>query len=463
MEAMRWLALAAALAMPGCAGTNVPTAGTQTVSLVLDQTSELVPAGQSSEIVARIRLGAALPKHVARPPVNVALVVDTSSSMEGEAIDDARRAVVAMLERLEEGDRVAVVGFSSVSEVLLPSTEIDAKSLRLARERVSRMTARGTTDLAGGLEAGIAQVMAGHDPRGVNRVVLLGDGVANVAGTARQAAQRAATSGVTITSLGLGDDYDEVLMGDLAATTGGRFHDVADVDEVASVFADEVVRLSTVAAKDARLTLTTGPGVGIADVVGLPMTRSGRDVFVTIGDLSQGDERDVFVTLQVDPHEDASPVELLDAVLTYRSATGDGTAMEQRGFISVRASGDSAEVARKDGALLAEAALARASHQTIRALELARAGNVIGARAMLQQGAEEALAAAEANGLPGLREQARQMRALLSDLPAPSPKPSHPAPAAGAGISEAEAAAPRSGAARNIRKAHAHARDNLMK
>jgi len=59
MEAMRWLALVAALAMPGCAGANVPTAGTHTVSLAMDQTSELVPAGQSSEIVARIRLAAA--------------------------------------------------------------------------------------------------------------------------------------------------------------------------------------------------------------------------------------------------------------------------------------------------------------------------------------------------------------------------------------------------------------------
>jgi len=217
---------------------------------------------------------------------------------------------------------------------------------------------------------------------------------------------------------------------------------------VAAVFADEVVRLSTVAAKDARLELTTGPGVSIADVVGLPITRSGRDVFVTIGDLSQGDERDIFVTLRVDAHEDAAPVELLDAVLTYRSATGEGTAMQKRGFVSVRASADSAEVAQKNDALMAEAALAKASQQTIQALELARAGNVVGARSMLQAGAEEALGAAEASGHSGLLEQARQMRALLSDLPAAAPKLTAPASAPGA--------------ARNIRKAHAHARDNLL-
>lgn len=455
MEAMRWLALVAALAMPGCAGPKVPSEGTHTVRLSMNQTSSLVPSGESSEVIARIRLAPALPKRALRPPVNVALVVDTSSSMEGRAIDDARSAVVAMLDRLEDGDRVSVVSFGSFAEVLLPSTEIDGTSRTLAREQVRRMAARGTTDLAGGLDAGLAQVMAGFDPSGVNRIVLLGDGVANAASDARQAAQRAASSGVTITSLGLGDDYDEVLMGDVAASTGGRFHDVADVAEVATVFADEVVRLSTVAAKDVRLKLRTGPGVGIADVVGLPMTRSGRDVLVQIGDLSQGDERDVFVTLRVSAHQDGAPVELLDAVLSYRPATGDGGPREQRGFIAVRASSDAAELAEHDDTLRGEAALALASQQTIQALELARGGNTVGARAMLQSGAEQALAAARRSDHPGLREQARQMQALLGDLPEPDPE-------AGSGAAPLEAAAPKPGAARNIRKAHAQARDNLL-
>src|SRR5689334_15140048 len=72
-----------------------------------------VKADEASELVARIRVSAKAITNKKRPPINVALVVDTSGSMEGKSIEDARAAATGLLDALENGDFVSVIAFNT--------------------------------------------------------------------------------------------------------------------------------------------------------------------------------------------------------------------------------------------------------------------------------------------------------------------------------------------------------------
>src|SRR5262245_57350682 len=103
------------------------------VSLEAAPTNRFVPAGQSTQAVAHVAIRVAKLDRTGRPPANVALVVDTSGSMEGKAIDDARTAALALFDSLAPKDRIAVVVFNSKAQTILPSTPIEDADLKAVR------------------------------------------------------------------------------------------------------------------------------------------------------------------------------------------------------------------------------------------------------------------------------------------------------------------------------------------
>ncbi|AKF06113.1 vWA domain-containing protein [Sandaracinus amylolyticus] len=391
-----------------------------------------VPAAQSSEIVARLRVGTVTPEGLHRPPINLALVVDTSGSMEGRPIDDARAATAALLDAMHDGDRLAVVAFHSSTEIVLPSTQIDRGRIEELREQVSALRATGTTDLGGGMRAGLEEVMRHYDPQGINRVVLLSDGVPNDPTTIEPLAQAAGERGIAITALGLGTEYDETLLAAIAQRSGGRFHFVEESSAVARVFQDEVLRMRHVLARNLSIEIRPGPGVRVESVVGQPQVGMDGSVRVALGDVAEGETRDVIVRLRAEGRRTGAMVELMDAVLTFDDAVAEAGRLERRLFLGARATADEADLARgRDESVERDAARMMAAAVTVEAIRLARGGELDEARVILAQAALRAEAEAQSSGDASLAEQAQGMRSVEMYLPsvaatAPSAAPPPP-------------------------------------
>jgi Ca-activated chloride channel family protein len=321
--------------------------GPETPAVAIDAAlgNKFVKAGASGAVVARIGLAARKRSTAARPPVNLALLVDTSGSMEGKAIADARAASLALIDSLAPEDRISVVVFDSKAEVLLSSTRLDDADAKDLKKKIAAMKATGTTDMAAGLRMALNEVTKNLQRDGVNRVVLVGDGVPNDDREILPIVAQASAQGISVTALGLGYDYDETLMGRIAQQSGGRFFYVEDSAKVASFFSEEVTRLHKVVARHAVLELHPGPGVTVTGVVGRTFSGSDRGVVVPLGDLSLGEQAEVVVELAAPSAKNGANVEVLDAVLRYDDGVG-GAQHEERAFVGAKSTEDVGSIAQ---------------------------------------------------------------------------------------------------------------------
>lgn len=357
-----------------------------------------------------------------RVSANVALVVDSSGSMEGKALDDARAAALTLVRALADGDRLSLVAFGSRAELLQPATELDAETRAAVEHKLGALRASGTTDLAAGLTQGLEQVEAALNAQGINRVVLLGDGIPNDAAPIQALVDRARAGGVTITALGLGLDYDEALMARIARGSGGKFRHIEDSAKVADFLRDEVLRLQGVLAKNTALELTTGPGVKVNDIIGQTWTPTPTGARLELGDVSRGEARTLYVELIAQARRPGTAIELVDAKLAFTEPAGAGGSVST--FVASRAvKGEDAVRSGRDPSIELGAAFVRSAHATVQAVELARRGNQLGAKTLLEHTAQLLETVAARLKSSALVEEAKALRALTSDLPPPTAAP----------------------------------------
>ncbi|MFO0552856.1 MAG: VWA domain-containing protein [Polyangiaceae bacterium] len=427
----RWmlvLGMLAVLFVSGCAARQ-PAADPGVILTGGALSSPVLLAGKESVVYARVRIDTrALPPRE-RGALNLAIALDTSGSMQGDAIEAAKHATLEMVDALVDGDRLAIVVFHTKAEVLVPSSKVTPRLRARVHELVGELQALGTTEMQDGLVAAISEVRTNASPDSINRVVLLGDGVPNHGESLEAYAVNAGEAGIPITTLGLGLDYDEILMGRIAQVSGGRYRYIEDPGKVAAFFEEEVNRIDNVYARRMRLTMTPGPGV-VIDAV-LNDTTSDRSArVVPLGDVVRGERREVVVALRVTPRKADAALELLDVNIEFEDAVANAGALQRRVYFGGRASASEEDVARAhDKDVELSAALARASSTTVRALEFARVGQNILARDMLQAGAAEAENSDKSTPSEDLKKRADEMRAVANSLPAddrvaPQPNPS---------------------------------------
>lgn len=293
---------------------------------------EIIPSRQGARSDARtdlhvlVRITPPVPEvHFVRPPINLALVLDRSGSMAGgRKMEHALAAATFAVEQLLPTDRISVTIFDDQVETIVPSTAATDKAAIVARLRAA--TPRGSTALHDGWAAGARQVEAQRSADGLNRVLILSDGLANVgltepAAIAEQVAA-ARRRGVSTTTLGVGDDYNEDLMEAMARAGDGNYYFVESAVQLTDLFQTELHGLMATAGKAVELALEPRNGVEVARVLNeLERTPEGR---LRLPNLILGMPLEVVATLNVPPI--AVVTELLRARLSW---TEPGSAERQ--------------------------------------------------------------------------------------------------------------------------------------
>jgi Ca-activated chloride channel family protein len=382
--------LRATLARPFLAATTTP----QVVYALIEV--------QPTEVVAQVRM-----------PVNVCFVLDRSGSMKGEKIERVRQAVSMAVSMLDAQDIASVVIFDHRTEVLIPAGNVtDPRALQ---DRVGRIRDAGGTKIAPALEKGLQEITRGA-AGAIRRLVLLTDGQTENEDDCLRRADDAGRMGVPITALGVGKDWNEDLLIEMANRSSGTADYIAKPGEITEYFQNTVQKAQSAAVQNASLNLRLVQGVTPRAVWQVtPLINnlgyrpiSDRDVAVPLGELETGQGRTLLVELLVDPRA-AGTYRVGQAEASYDVPALGRTAEKTRADLMLTFTGDQAQLSQVNPGVMNIVEKVSAFKLQTRALQDLSQGDVQGATQKLKSAVTRLLSQGEL-------ELAQTMEAEIKNL-----------------------------------------------
>ncbi len=291
----------------GPAGENV-----ERHLLVTLRTPAQVPPGQAASVQG------------SHPPIHFTAVLDTSGSMAGDKLQNAKNALRNALMRLLDGDSLSLITFDSQVRCPLEPTPVNDHSRAVLNSLLQEIRAGSNTALCGGLELGIRKALGRK--RDTNLILLLSDGLANEGETdtdrIAQRAREARVKGLTVSTLGVGDDYNEVLMVALADQGGGHFYHVQEAGEIDTYLATELGDVANAAARRLELHLRVPAGsVLMPFSAAYPLRQDGSRATLDIGYLPCDTELEVPISVVVASQQPGTRL-AFEGDVTYESPAG---------------------------------------------------------------------------------------------------------------------------------------------
>ncbi|MFC7060997.1 vWA domain-containing protein [Halobacillus seohaensis] len=264
----------------------VPTTGDDSVFLLLELNSQ-----ESNE--------------VNRSPINLSLVLDRSGSMTGEPLEYCKEASKFVVNQLSNYDIMNLVVFDDEVDTVFHSQNVTNKNV--LKNRIDTIETGGITNLSGGLIQGCQNILTQKTKEYVNRVILLSDGVANSGITdainLQKIAEDYSTAGAVITTMGVGDHFDEELLEGIANAGNGNYHFIDQLETIPNIFEKELDGLLSVVAQNVSLNLTPAPGVKIKNISGYHSKETDEGIEVRLGDSYSKEKKSVLIECSLPSHK----------------------------------------------------------------------------------------------------------------------------------------------------------------
>ena len=240
-------------------------AADQPIGLDARLAQPVMKSGEKQQNYLRIALNGCKPERTDRTPVNVAFVIDRSGSMNGQRIAQAREAAIMAVSRLDGNDTAAVVIFDDKVDVLIEARNVSDPGY--FTDQIRQIGVRGSTAIYAGVQEGANQVRRFKDPRRLNRVVLLSDGLANVGPSQpahfAQLGRDLLREGISVSTIGLGRDYNEDLMQQLARASDGNHAFASAPNDLIQIFNREFNDVLAACAQTVAIDVDLKPGVRV--------------------------------------------------------------------------------------------------------------------------------------------------------------------------------------------------------
>ena len=186
------------------------------------------------------------------PPLNICLVLDRSTSMQGDKMDMVKATAIQLLRGLRAEDVLSVVAFSDRAEVIIPaSIETDR---RKQEGRIQMIQPSGATEIFNGLKAGMQEIRRTLNPSRINHIILLTDG--QTYGDEQDClnlAEEAAAQNIGITGMGIGHEWNDIFLDALASKTGGSSAYISKPKDIQRFLVDKFNALASTYADDVIL------------------------------------------------------------------------------------------------------------------------------------------------------------------------------------------------------------------
>lgn len=326
----------------------------------------------------------------ARAPLNLALVIDRSGSMSGFKLNQAKLAAKQLVSQLRAVDRLAIVHYGSdVKSLASQLATEDGKRTMLSY--IDGIWDDGGTNIGAGVSTGRDLLMASKSDFKVNRVVLISDGqptegMTDTSGLT-ELVREVRAHGISLSSIGVGSDFNEDLMQALAEVGAGAYAYLNDASQLATIFQKDLNQAATQVASNVSLELQLPAGVELGEVLGYRTQVTGKTVRVFLPDFAAGQVERLVARVVVAPGSEGSTLDIAGLGLEYRDLLKDAkVASEAR--LSAHVTADQGEIAKnRDREATVFAARARSAWNTEQAAAALKAGERARAEKLLQDNA----------------------------------------------------------------------------
>ena len=222
-------------------------------------------------------------------PLNLGLVIDRSGSMSSaNKMTLVKAALQSLASNLRPADIVSIIAFDGSANVVLPAAAVGNGNAY--RRAVESIQPAGSTNIDAGLMLGYREVARNFRQGSTNRVILLTDGRANAGVTdARRIAANSAEfneQGIDLSTIGVGQDLDNDLLRTLSRKGRGLYHFVADPNDIAKIFVNEVQSLLSPVARDVRVEITQDSSLCLDRLFGYSPRIEGNRMTLDLDDLN---------------------------------------------------------------------------------------------------------------------------------------------------------------------------------
>ncbi len=326
-------------------------------------------------------------------PANFSLVLDRSGSMDGEKMDNLKEAAGYVMDRLGDNDLVSVTIFDDQVETLIPNQP--AKNRVEIKSSLAKVIARGGTQISDGLRAGLAEVKKGYAKDRVNRILLLTDGQTwDDEDSCLKLADEAGRQGIAITSIGIGDEWNEKLLLQIAERSHGNSHWIQNPVSILDAFRQEVEGMQTVAAVNLKVTARMSQGVkpmrAFATVPMISEVTSkalkGANIVADLGSLD-GKRGQAFLIEARVPTRKSGKFQVGQVEVTYDAPSEGIKGRSIKADLFVNFMNDAAAAAKVSAEVMNLVERVNAFKLQTRALTEAEAGNIAAATQKLQSAA----------------------------------------------------------------------------
>ncbi len=408
---------------------TMPSVSNGSLTMTTRLSSPFIAPGRQDVYMTVDLLAADVPNST-RAPVNLAMVIDRSGSMSGNKLNQAKNAARQLVAQLSATDRLTIVHYGSDVKSFAGLLATPENKERLL-SYIDGIWDDGGTNIGAALATARDLLAVARSDFKVNRLILVSDGQPTEGITdfngLTSIVREVRGLGISVSSIGVGDDFNEQLMSALAEVGAGAYGYLQDAAQLSSIFQKDLNAAGTQVARGVSLTFRVPRGAQLQQALGYSqVTRSatGEGEFVTIAmpDFAARQQERVVLHFTVDGVRDGQAAEVSQVELRYNDLlNGHDVLSEARASAMVSSN---AEVVRttQDKDAVVFAARARAAANSQQAAELLGQGDRDGAQRLLQanrvifdEAGATAGAAAVEDDLKGQGELLRSANELKSD------------------------------------------------
>ncbi len=330
------------------AGTVVSGMAAQEVVCRVEMDRDVVFAGQRQKAIVKVTLDAPkAPRADKRPPVNLTIVLDRSGSMSGQKIAKAKEAAIEALRRLGPQDIFSLVTYDTRIETVVPAQS--AAHSEWIEGRIRSISTGGNTAIFAGVCQGASEIRKNMGERYIHRILLLSDGLANTGPTSPEELGRLGAAlrkeGISVTTIGVGTDYNEDLMTLLAQNSDGNTYFVESSADLPRIFGRELGDVLSVVASKVTIEVEFPEGVRPLRIIGRDGRVGAQTVEVSLNQLYGGQEKYALIEVELPASAENEVRTVANARCRYQDMIANRPA-SSKGHTVVRFSRKTEEIER---------------------------------------------------------------------------------------------------------------------